>query len=387
LRELARLFLKLGVTAFGGPAVHIGLMQHEVVERRRWLSREEFMDLVGAVNLIPGPNSTELTMHIGYHRAGVPGLIVAGACFIVPAVVITGALAWGYVTYGALPQVEPFLAGLKPAVLAVILGALAKLLPSACGRPATAALGVAALIGGLLGYSEILLILGLGVAGVWLCRKPVPPTATMLPPTAAPGLLLAATGGTAVAGVAAAAAPPTLLALGWVFLKIGSVLFGSGYVLFAFLEGELVHRLGWLTRAQLLDAVAAGQLTPGPMFSSATFVGWQVLGLPGAIAATIGIFLPAFVFVALSVPLVPRLRRSPRAGAFLDAVNAAALGLMGAVLLKLTAAALFPAGWGWPAWDATLIAALAIGVTLWRRLNPTWAILGGALLGPLLRLL
>jgi chromate transporter len=283
--------------------------------------------------------------------------------------------------------VAPFPEGIKPAVLALILGALIKLAPKAWRTTRTTVLGVAAAIGMWLGLSEVLLLLGLGLAGLLVARASPPPGRA---PTASPGggaVALAALG-TGTAAAAAAVAPPTLLMLGWIFLKIGCVLYGGGYVLFAFLEGDLVGRLEWLTRGQLLDAIAAGQLTPGPMLSSATFVGYQVLGTPGALVATAGVFLPSFVFVLLSNPLVPRLRRWRWTGTLLDGVNAASVGLMVGMLLKLSVAALWPTGaWHSPAWSAAAILALAIGVTLRWRVNPTWVVLGGALAGAALTLI
>jgi chromate transporter len=364
LRELACLFLKLGATAFGGPAVHIAMMEDEVVRRRRWLAREEFLDLLGATNLIPGPNSTELAIHVGRRRAGWPGLLVAGACFILPAVAVTWALAWAYVRYGGLPEATGLMYGIKPVVIAVVVQALLGL-----GRSAvkTRSLLVVGLLGAGLflgGVHELAILFGAGVAVV-IARKlsSFRGMAAALGPI--PSLGLAALGG---------APNVELSTLFLSFLKIGSVLFGSGYVLLAFLRSELVVRLGWLTEAQLLDAVAVGQVTPGPVFTTATFVGYLLDGPAGALAATAGIFLPAFFFVAVSGPLVPRLRRSAAAGAFLDGVNVASLALMGVVTWQLGRAAVVDV--------PTALLALGAAVLLLRyRVNSTWLVLFGALAG------
>jgi chromate transporter len=355
LREVAGLFLRLGATAFGGPAAHVALMEDEVVVRRRWLPREQFLDLVGATNLIPGPNSTELAIHLGWRRAGAAGLVAAGACFILPAALITALFAWVYVRCGTLPAVAGAMAGIRPVVLAIVLQAIVRLARPALRGPLLAAVGIASAAAALAGIHELLI---LALAGAF---------------TAA--LALGRAGGRGAAGALLLGVDP--LALFVVFAKIGSVLFGSGYVLVAFLRSELVGRLGWLTEGQLLDAVAAGQVTPGPVFSTATFVGYLLAGPAGAIAATAGIFLPAFVFVALSGPLLPRLRRSRLAGALLDGVNAGSLGLMAAVTLALAPGALQS-----PATIALGAAALAL--LLATRVNPGWLVLGGGLAGWLL---
>ncbi|MDX1419397.1 MAG: chromate efflux transporter [Rubricoccaceae bacterium] len=379
LAELARLFLKLGVVAFGGPAAHIAMMEDEVVERRGWMTRQHFLDLIGATNLIPGPNSTEMVMHVGYERAGGRGLAVAGACFIGPAVLLTGLAAWFYVRFGSLPAVEPFLYGIKPAVLAVILGALWKLGRKAVTgwRLGVLAVGVAAAV--LAGVNEVWALLAGGLLGMLWLRLTGPPSdaAERLLPI----LLFQArpdTGAVALAaGVAGAAAGVSLWKLGLFFLKVGAVLYGSGYVLIAFLEGGLVQDYGWLTQAQLLDAVALGQFTPGPVLSTATFIGYVLAGVPGAAVATLGIFLPSFVFVRLLNPLIPRLRASAWLSAFLDAVNAAAVALMAAVTVELGADVLV----SWPAWVIALGAAV---LALRYKVNAAWLVLGGAVLGWLL---
>jgi chromate transporter len=364
LPELAALFARLGTTAFGGPAAHIALMHDEVVRRRRWLTEEHFLDLLSATNLIPGPNSTELAIHIGWQRRGWAGLIVAGVAFIVPAMAITGGFAWAYVRFGAVPAVGWLLYGVKPVILGVVVQAIAGLGPKAARTTGLRVLAGLAALFVALGVHELVVLLAAGASAHALARVPRKPTdgaASLILP-------LAPAAAVGVAGVV------TLPALFWVFLKTGAVLFGSGYVLLAFLRADLVERLGWLTEAQLLDAVAVGQITPGPVFTTATFVGYLLAGVSGALVATLGIFLPAFVLVALSGPLVPRLRASPGAAAFLDGVNAASLALMAVVTVQLGRAAL------------TDIPTVCLGVVgafllLWFRLNSTWVILGGGVAG------
>ncbi|HSM08383.1 MAG TPA: chromate efflux transporter [Gemmatimonadota bacterium] len=388
LGELARLFLKLGIIAFGGPAAHIAMLEDEVVTRRGWLSRQHFLDLVGATNLIPGPNSTEMTMHIGFERAGWKGLFTAGACFILPAVLVTGGFAWLYVGYGSLPEVEPFLYGIKPAVIAVILGAVWKLGRTAVKgwRFGVLGLGVAAAVLG--GLDEVWALLAGGLLGtLWLRAGGYDSSRTagalvpilFLRPSA--GIGAGATRATGVAGVvvggAGAVTAVSLWKLFFFFLKIGAILYGSGYVLVAFLEGGLVQDYGWLTQPQLLDAIAIGQLTPGPVLSTATFIGYVVEGVPGAAVATLGIFLPSFFFVLILNPLIPRLRESVWLSAFLDAVNVAAVALMVAVTIELGVGTLV----AWPAW---VIAALATVLALVYRVNAAWLVAGGAVLGWLL---
>jgi len=359
LREVALVFLRLGATAFGGPAAHVALMQDEFVERRRWVDRARFLDLLGAVNLIPGPNSTEMAIHLGYIRAGWPGLVVAGACFILPAALMVSAIGWAYVTYGALPDATAVLSGLKPVVLVVVADALVKFGRTALTGWFQAALAAAALAAAALGVDELLVLAAAGAIGAARAGALRGRAAALVP------LPLA---------LAAATAPATPAALFWVFAKIGSVLFGSGYVLLAFLRTELVERLGWLTTPQLLDAVAVGQVTPGPVFTTATFVGWIAAGPAGAAAATAGIFLPAFVFVALSGPLVTRIRASPVAGAFLEGVTLASLGLMALVTAQLGLDALAShASWA--------IGAVAAALLFGFRVNSAWLVIGGAAAG------
>ena len=376
LGELAWLFLKLGTTAFGGPAAHVAMMEDEVVRRRGWLTREQFLDLLGATNLIPGPNSTELAIHIGHARAGWPGLLVAGACFIVPATVIVTACAWAYLHYGRLPETAGILYGVKPVVIAVVLQALWGLGRTAIRGPGVALLALAAAGASALGADELAILAGAALAaGTAHAARSFSRRAP--PPAAGAGALLLATlvakPVLAAVGVGAATAV-SLLALFAFFAKVGSVLFGSGYVLLAFLRGGLVDDRGWLTEAQLLDAVAIGQVTPGPVFTTATFIGYVLAGGPGALAATVGIFLPAFVFVALSAPLVPRIRRSPLAGAVLDGVNAASLALMAVVTVRLATSALVD--------GLTVALAAASAVCLLGfRINSSWLVLAGALVG------
>lgn len=351
LRELAAVFLKLGTIAFGGPAAHIAMMDQEVVQRRRWLDRQRFLDLIGAANLIPGPTSTELAIHLGYLRAGWPGLLVAGTCFILPAMLIVWALAAAYARYQSLPRVGWLLYGVKPVILAVVAQALWSLTRSAVRGWLTGAAGAAVLGLSIVGWDELTLLLLAGLA-VMLARN---------------WRRLARQG-------AAAVALPLLWPLFLTFAKIGSVLYGSGYVLLAFLQAELVDRLGWLTSRQLLDAIAVGQFTPGPVFTTATFIGYLIAGTPGALVATLGIFLPAFFFVAISHPLIPWLRRSPWAAGFLDGVNAGSLGLMAAVTWRLAGAAVVD-------WLTGALAVAGLLAVFRLPVNSAWLVLAGGLLG------
>jgi chromate transporter len=374
LGELAGVFLKLGTVAFGGPAAHIAMMKEEVVRRRGWLTEPAFLDYLGATNLIPGPNSTELAIHVGHARAGWRGLLVAGACFILPAALIVTAIAWAYVRFGQLPAVLDVLAGVKPVVIAIVLQALWGLGRTAVKSRALAALGLAALVASAAGVNELLVLLGAGIAAAatrtW--ARPIPRS-----PQAA-GVLAMGPKLTGMGALAGAAAAAPLWILFGTFLKIGAVLFGSGYVLLVFLRADFVQRLGWLTERQLLDAVAVGQVTPGPVFTTATFVGFVTAGWAGALVATVGIFLPAFVFVALSGPLVPRLRRSPVAGAALDGVNVASLALMALVTWQLARSAVVDL-------PTIAVAIIAFLLLLRFRVNSAWLVLGGALVGFLLK--
>ncbi|MET4108369.1 chromate efflux transporter [Hymenobacter sp. UYP22] len=381
LTELAGLFLRLGTTAFGGPAAHIALMEEEVVRRRGWLTQQQFLDLLSAANLIPGPNSTELAIHIGYERRGWAGLLVAGIGFILPAMLIVMGFAWAYEYFGTLPAMAGVLYGVKPVIVAVVGQALWSLGKSALKTLPLQLVAGAALLLGMLGVNELLLLLGAGIlAGAqrWptLPRKSVPPALLILVAAVA-GLALLPTIlglGPGTHPAVGTAAPLGLLPLGAAFVKIGSVLYGSGYVLLAFLEADLVQRFGWLTQAQLLDAVVVGQVTPGPVFTTATFVGYVLLGWRGALVATVGIFLPAFAFVALSTRLVAQLRESPLAGAFLDGLNAASWALMAAVSLTLARTALLDL-------PTVLLAAGSAGLLLRYRINSAWLVLGGAAVG------
>jgi chromate transporter len=366
LAEIAAVFLKLGVVGFGGPAAHVALMEEEVVRRRGWISPQRFLDLLGATNLIPGPNSTELAIHLGHARAGGIGLLVAGTCFIAPAVLIVWACAWAYVRFGALPQAQGLLYGVKPVIIAVVLQALWRLGRAALKTKLLAAVAVTATVLSLVGTNELLVLLAAGASVAAVRLRPSWPMASALPLTfASTGAPVFATG---------AAVPIALGTLFLFFLKVGSVLFGSGYVLLAFLRADLVEHWGWLSEAQLLDAVAIGQVTPGPLFSTATFIGYLLAGTPGAALATLGIFLPAFVFVAASGPLVPRLRASNLAGAFLDGVNAGSLALMAAVTWQLQRAAIVDV-------PTLLLAAASAILLLGLGVNPTALVAGGAVVG------
>lgn len=374
LREVIGLFLKLGCLAFGGPAAHIALFREEVVKRRRWVTDERFVDLLGMTNLIPGPNSTEMAIHLGYTRAGWPGLVAGGVCFVVPAMLIVWGLAWAYVRYGALPQVTWLLYGIKPVIIAVVVQAVWGLLRTAVKGPLLAAVGLAVLALYLVGVNEIALLFAGGVAVLVARSVHAGRAAVGAVPIAA---LLGGPAQAIAQGAAAASASLTTLFL--VFLKIGSVLYGSGYVLLAFLRSDFVERLGWLTDRQLLDAVAIGQFTPGPVLTTATFVGYLVGGGPGAILATLGIFLPSFVFVAVSQPLLPRIRASRWTAAILDGVNVAALGLMAGVAWELGRAAIVDA--------VTAVLAVASAVLLIRfKTSSVWLILGGGAVGIAYRL-
>ncbi len=390
--EVVKLCGKLGIIGFGGPASHIAMLEDEAVTRRKWLSREHFLDLVGATNLIPGPNSTEMMIHIGYQRAGWPGLLAAGISFVLPAVLLSTLIAWIYVEFGALPAVQPFLMGVKPAVLAVILGALWRLGQTASKpksdtqtRIALGIIGIAVTVAVYLGAPVIWSLIAGGLLGMLALRAMSGwsgAAALLALPTlsdnrsALPWADLSPASALKWAALLAVAAAPalTLGALGLFFLKVGTVLYGSGYVLVAFLEGDLVHEYGWLTQQQLLDAIAIGQFTPGPVLSTAAFIGYVLYGVPGAFVSAAAIFAPSFIFVAILNPIVPRLRRSPWMAAFLDAVNVSAVGLMAAVLVRLTGDIV-------TTWPAVVIALLAAAAVLRWRVTSAWVVIGGALLG------
>ena len=370
LMEVFTLFFKLGVIGFGGPAAHIALMEEEVVNKRKWMSREHFLDLMGATNLIPGPNSTEMTMHCGHERAGIPGLFVAGFSFIFPAVLITAGLAWFYEQYGQLPAVEPFIEGIKPAVLVVIVGAILELGKKAVKNTTLGILGAIVLALALLGVNEIAALLIAGVAGAlffYFRDRPKGGLGSLLPLAILPST-----------SVAIAKVSTTKIFL--TFLKVGAVLYGSGYVLFAYLDAELVAK-GWLSTQQLMDAIAVGQFTPGPVLSTSTFVGYQLGGWAGAAAATFGMFLPSFLFVWILNPLIPKMRSSALLRGFLDSVNVAAVAVMVSVLVNMTTSSLTD-------WKAIAIAGMTTAFFFgFKRLSSMWLIVFGAAAGFLLSLI
>jgi chromate transporter len=369
LKEVAGLFLKLGCFAFGGPAAHIAMMEDEVVSKRQWMTRQHFLDLVGATNLIPGPNSTEMTMHCGYERAGKTGLFVAGFCFIFPAVAITLVLAWLYVKYGSLPEIAPFLSGILPAVLAIIASAILKLGIKAIKNTELAILGVLILTASLLGVNEVIALIAGGISGglYFFLKQKSTPTMAIAP------FLIVFLSAETVAKLSA-------FKIFWTFLKVGSILYGSGYVLFAYLDAELVTA-GLLGRPALMEAIGIGQFTPGPVLSTATFIGYQLGGFWGAVAATIGIFLPSFVFVWVLNPLIPRMQRSKILRGFLDSVNVAAVAVMLAVLLVMGKETLVN-------WQ-NIVIALICGILVfgYKKTSAVLVIIIGILLGFLLQFL
>ena len=369
LFSLMLLFLRLGTTAFGGPAAHIAMMEDEVVRRRKWMTRDEFLDLLGATNLIPGPNSTELAIHIGHRQAGWPGLLVAGASFILPAVLIVIAFAWAYVRYGSMPQVAGVLYGVKPVIIAIVLQALWSLGRTAIKSKFLAVLGLLAVALTFAKVHELLVLFGAGLTAV-VARTVARQLKSSFKSIISASTLTMFLQTSSAAGAASFGLWPLFL----FFLKVGAILYGSGYVLLAFIRADLVERWHWLTETQLLDAIAVGQVTPGPVFTTATFIGYVLGGTRGAMVATLGIFLPAFFFVAVSGPLVPRIRRSEIAGAFLDGVNVAALALMLVVTYQLGRATLVDV--------TTLALALISAFLLFRfRVNSAWLILGAAIVG------
>jgi chromate transporter len=368
LAEVAKVFLKLGVIGFGGPAVHIAMMEEEIVRKRHWLSHEHFLDLIGATNLIPGPNSTEMALHCGHERAGWKGLLVAGACFILPAVIITGLLAWAYQQYGSLPQVAPFIYGIKPAIIGVVISLMITLGKKALKSIELGFIGIVCILLALYGVNEIYILFGSGFVGIiiYLARNKSVSINFILPLSFLLGEDIRIA--------------PSQSKIFWIFLKVGSILYGSGYVLFAFLNTELV-KPGMITHQVLLDAIAVGQFTPGPVFSSATFIGWQMGGINGALAATAGIFLPSFLFVAFLNPLVRKLRNSKAMSAFLDTVNVASIALILAVCVDMGRSSITD-------WKTILIAIVGLTVSLtFKKLNSAFVVLGGSVLGYLLWLL
>ncbi len=369
LKEVAKVFFKMGVFAFGGPAAHIAMMEDEIVKRRKWMDQQHFLDLIGATNLIPGPNSTEMTMHCGHERAGFKGLIIAGLSFILPAIFITGLLGFLYVEYGKLPEVEPFIFGIKPAVLAIIASAVFKLGKKAIKGWELGALGAVVLSASLLGVNEVLALLGAGVLGAvyFTVKAKLVNTAMSFTP------FLATT------ALGSLGLKLSSLNVFWTFIKVGAVLYGSGYVLFAYLDAELVER-GWLTRQELLDAIAVGQFTPGPVLSTATFIGYQLTGFWGAIGASVGIFLPSFIFVLLLNPFVSKMKKSKPLRFFLNSVNVSAVAVMAGVLFTMSTETLIN-------WQAILIATISVVVTfVLKKVNVMYTILGGSLLGYILNL-
>ncbi|MDG1914385.1 MAG: chromate efflux transporter [Crocinitomix sp.] len=382
LKEVALVFFKLGCFAFGGPAAHVAMMEEEVVNKRKWMDRQYFLDLMGATNLIPGPNSTEMTMHCGHERAGKLGLFVAGICFIFPAVVITGFLAWLYLTYGALPEVEGFVYGIKPAVLAIIAGAIFKLGKKALKSTELGIIGALVVVACFLDVHEIIALLTAGITGMLYFKAKNGIKLDKNDKKAWLPFLLV--GSSAPASVAVTSAT-----VFWTFLKVGAILYGSGYVLFAYLQAELVDT-GYMTLNELIDAIAVGQFTPGPVLSTATFIGFQLSGFWGALGATAGIFLPSFLFVLILNPLIPRMRKSTVLRYFLDAVNIAAVAVMLVVLFEMARETILNYADGqWIfEWRSALIAALAFGLVFGlKKSNPIILVLGGGILGYLLLLI
>jgi len=371
LLKVAALFLKLGTISFGGPAAHVALMEQEVVNKRGWLSREHFLDLLAATNLVPGPNATEMAIHIGFLRAGWPGLFAGGLAFIVPAFLISLALSMLYVRLGALPKGEALFYGINPAVMAIILTATYRLGRTAIKDKMTVAVSVACLAAALLGVNQVVLLLAAGVAGILIYARPRWSWLAVLTPSlGSPGLV-------ALPGAAFALAPyldDRLVRLTLFFLKVGALIFGSGMVLFAFIQRDVVNGYGWLTEQQLLDAIAVGQMTPGPVLSSATFIGYLVARVPGAAVSTIAVFLPSFVIVALIDPWIPRVRQSPVAQAFLRGVNAAVVALILAVSLTLFRSAVVDV------WTAIIVAAGLVALQRFQ-VNSLWLVVGGAAIG------
>jgi len=367
LIDIAKVFFKLGLFAFGGPAAHIAMMEAEVVTKRKWMTRSHYLDLIGATNLIPGPNSTEMTMHCGHERGGTPGLFIAGLSFIIPAIFITGFLAWSYVEYGNLPEVTPFIIGIKPAVLAIIASAVYKLGKKALKGAELMILGVIVLILNIIGIDEIIALFSAGLLGmIYFYSKNKKNTHIN---SFVPFIFIQST--------SLSITKLSTIKVFLIFLKVGSILYGSGYVLFAYLDSELVET-GYMTRQALLDAIAVGQFTPGPVLSTATFIGYQLDGFSGAIVASAGIFFPSFIFVLILNPFISRMRKSKLLGYFLDSVNAAAVAIMAGVLVTMTIETVQD-------WRTLLITLLSvIAVFKFKKISVMWTILGGSILGYLL---
>lgn len=367
LKEIIKVFTKLGIIGFGGPAAHIAMMREEVVVKRKWMDEQHFLDLLGATNLIPGPNSTEMAIHIGYDKAGWKGLIIAGLCFILPAVLLTGVLAYFYKNYGELPQIQPFIYGIKPAIIAIILGAVFPLAKKSIKSLFLAFIGLIVLVASLFGTNEIILMFGAGFLAYVVFYINTTKRSTLQSFLPFPFLL----------SIQNTLFTNTNMQLFWIFLKIGAILYGSGYVLFAFLDTELVQT-GLLTKEQLIDSIAVGQFTPGPVFSSVTFIGFQINGLSGAILSTVAIFLPSFILVALLNPLMKKLRNSKGLSVFLDAVNVASVALIIAVCITMTRDVLLN-------WQ-TLVITLLSGILVFKfkKVNSAFIVLTGTFLGYLL---
>ncbi len=370
LKDIARLFLKLGIIGFGGPAAHIAMMQKEVVEKRKWLTEQHFLDLIGATNLIPGPNSTEMAIHIGHEKGGWRGLLVAGLCFILPAVFITGVFAWLYKEYGKLPEIATFIYGIKPAIIAIILFAILPLAKKSFKTTELTIIGILVLIASLFNFYEIYLMFGAGFLALFLSYVRNSESTSIN--SFFPLTFLS------ISQVAILSA--TNAKLFWIFLKIGAILYGSGYVLFAFLDTELVAT-GLLSRQELIDAIAVGQFTPGPVFSSVTFIGYQMNGFYGALVATVGIFLPSFAFVALLNPLVKKMRNSKLFSSFLDAVNVASVAIIISVCITMGSETITD-------WRTIVIAIASISILYkFKKINSAFIVIGGSLLGYLLHLI
>jgi chromate transporter len=367
LKEIALVFLKLGTTAFGGPAAHVAMMDDEIVKKRKWLEKDKFMDLYGATNLLPGPNSTELAIHLGYERGGWLGLIIAGACFILPAMLIVMVFAAIYTMYGSLPEVSGIMYGIKPVIIAVIIQALIRLGQSAVKNVSTGVLGIMVIILSFLGFHELILLAFAGIIMMLITNRQKLKGSRLS--MFVPILPMAA-----VATKSVSESSMALSSLFLTFLKIGSVLYGSGYVLLAFLEADFVERYGVLTSQQLLDAVSVGQFTPGPVFTTATFIGYIIQGIPGAILATIGIFLPAFLLVGILNPVIPKLRNSSWVSGLLDGVNVASWGLMAVVSLKLGISAVIDI-------PTIILAIVSLFIVFRYKINSAWLVLSGGIIG------
>ena len=368
LVEIISVFFKLGCIAFGGPAAHISMMEKELIEKRKWLSHQEFLDLVGITNLIPGPNSTQMTMQCGYVRGGIAGLFLAGISFILPAVLITLGLAYVLVEFGSLPAIEPFFNGIKPAVIGIILMATIKLGKKGFKTKQLISAGILVALLSIYGINEFILILGSGILGliIFLTKKKDKVYSFL------PSILLF---------VKPVAISITGTSIFWAFVKIAVVLYGSGYVLIAYVDSELVERLAWLTKEELLDAIAVGQFTPGPVLTTATYIGYQLKGLIGAGYATLGMFLPSFIFVTILAKYMARVRKSPILGSILDFINAGAVGVMIAVTLKLGYEYVFD-------WKYAVIMTSSIIVSyFFKKVSSIWIVLGGSIVGYLLHLL